>query len=96
MQIVNSDGKLNYKMLVQQYPWIVERERKCILSPDSDGLLCGLLMQYFLDWDIVGFYDGKVLILKEGLRASDCVFFRYGNFQKFYQKHGTTHAYVEC
>ena len=88
MQIVNSDGKLNYEMLVQQYPWIVEREHKCILSPDSDGLLCGLLMQYFLDWDIVGFYDGKVLILKEGLRTSDCVFLDMEIFRSFTKSMG--------
>ena len=83
MQIVNSEGKLNYECLVQQYPWIVERGHNCILSPDSDGLLCGLLMQHFLDWNIVGFYDGKVLILKDGLKTSDCIFLDMEIFRSF-------------
>ncbi len=82
-QIVDSEGKLNYGALVEWYPWIIETGRKCILSPDSDGLLCGLLMQHFLDWDIVGFYDGKVLVLKEGLKTSDCVFLDMEIFRSF-------------
>lgn len=88
MQIVNSDGKLNYECLVQQYPWIIETGHKCILSPDSDGLLCGLLMQHFLDWDIVGFYDGKVLVLKDGLKTSDCVFLDMEIFRSFAKSMG--------
>ena len=57
-----------------QYPWVVEREQNCILSPDSDGLLCGLLMSRYLGWRIRGFYDGKVLAVKDGINPQDCVF----------------------
>jgi len=66
--------KINYEEIIKKYPWIVEKKQKAILSPDIDGFLCGLLMSHYLDWDIVGFYNGKFLILKEGLSAKNCVF----------------------
>lgn len=66
--------KINYEEIIKKYPWIVEKKQKTILSPDIDGFLCGLLMSHYLDWDIVGFYDGKFLILKEGLSTKKCVF----------------------
>ncbi|MBI4138002.1 MAG: hypothetical protein HY482_00180 [Candidatus Wildermuthbacteria bacterium] len=66
--------ELDYRALLRQHPWVVERDHNCILSPDSDGLLCGLLMSHYLGWKIRGFYDGKVLALKEGMNPQDCVF----------------------
>lgn len=65
---------LDYHELVKKYPWILARGQNCILSPDSDGLLCGLLMSHYLDWRICGFYDGKVLVLKRGINIRDCIF----------------------
>lgn len=66
--------KINYEKIIEKHPWIVEKNKKCILSPDIDGLLCGLLMSHYLNWEIVGFYDGKVLIIKTGLQTKDCIF----------------------
>lgn len=63
-----------YEDIIQNYPWITGRNHKCILSPDADGLLCGLLMSYYLDWEIAGFYDGKTLLVKDGIEYKDCVF----------------------
>lgn len=65
---------INYQDLIRQYPWVSERNRKCILSPDSDGFLCGLLVTNVLDWEVAGFYDGKVLIVKDGVDYNDCIF----------------------
>lgn len=67
---------LDYDALLDRYPWIVKKNQKCILSPDSDGLLCGLFMSHYFNWEIVGYYDGKVMLLKEGVSAKDkdCVF----------------------
>lgn len=65
---------LNYKEVLEKYPWIVERGQDCIVSPDSDGLLCGLLMSHYLGWKIQGFYDGKVLLVQKGIKPKDCVF----------------------
>jgi hypothetical protein len=68
--------EINYPDVVRCYPWIIKRNQKCILSPDSDGLLCGLFLSKYLGWKIVGYYDGKVLLLKNGVstRDTDCVF----------------------
>lgn len=86
--LVDGNGRLDYTGLLRKYPWIVERDLNCILSPDSDGLLCGLLMQSLLNWNIVGFYDGKVMALKSGCRASDCIFLDMEIFRDFIKSIG--------
>lgn len=63
--------EIDYKKILIDYPWISKKNQKCILSPDSDGLLCGLFMSHYLNWEIVGFYDGKVCVLKDGISAYD-------------------------
>jgi hypothetical protein len=72
--LLNKIDQIDYKRIVIEYPWIVERDRNCVLSPDSDGLLCGLLMAFYFGWKIKGFYDGKVLLLDSNTPAKDCVF----------------------
>jgi len=67
-------AQIDYADIIARYPWIVQRNLNCILSPDSDGLLCGLLMTHFLDWRVRGFYDGKILVIENGIVAQDCVF----------------------
>lgn len=66
--------KIDYKKIISQYPWIVEKNKYAILSPDTDGFLCGLFMSNYLDWKIVGFYDGKILKVKKGISVKDCIF----------------------
>jgi hypothetical protein len=66
--------QLDYNKLIERYPWIIERGQDCILSPDSDGLLCGLLMSHYLGWKIRGFYDGKILLVQKGIKPRECVF----------------------
>jgi hypothetical protein len=34
-----------------------------VVSPDFDGLLCALLMNSHIGWQLCGFYDGKALAL---------------------------------
>lgn len=80
--LIGKDEKINLDLLIEKYPWIVEENHNCVLSPDSDGFLCGLLMSDLLNWNIKGFYDGKILILEEGLSASDCVFLDMEIFRK--------------
>jgi len=73
--LADKNDIIDYAAVIAQYPWLIERGQKCIISPDADGILCGLFMSQYLDWEIVGYYDnGKNLILKNGIRASDCVF----------------------
>jgi hypothetical protein len=63
-----------YNKIISQFPWIIASKQKCILSPDSDGFLCGLLMTKILNWEVVGYYDGKVMALKDGYNYTDCIF----------------------
>ena len=65
---------IDYQQVINEFPWIIENDKKCILSPDSDGFLCGLAVTNLLQWDIVGYYDGKILILQEDYDVNDCVF----------------------
>ena len=66
--------KINYNKIIANHSWIAEKGQKAIISPDIDGILCGLLVSSYLDWTIVGFYDGKLLIVKENISAKDCIF----------------------
>lgn len=68
------DERIDYNAIISRFPWILEREQHCILSPDSDGLLCGLFMSHFLGWQIKGFYDGKIMVLENGVSAQECIF----------------------
>ncbi len=65
------DDQIDYNKILLENPWIAKPNQKCILSPDSDGLLCGLFMSHYLNWEIVGFYDGKVCVLKDGISSYD-------------------------
>lgn len=72
--MVNTE-KIQVGKILEKYPWIIEENKNCVISPDADGMLCGLFMSYFFNWKIVGYYDnGKNLILREGLHAEDCIF----------------------
>ncbi len=66
--------RIDYDDIIEKHPWIVQTNQQCIISPDSDGLLCGLFMSHILNWQIKGFYDGKVMVLEEGISAEDCIF----------------------
>jgi len=74
--------QIDYEKIVKDYPWITKREQNCILSPDSDGLLCGLFMSNYLGWRIKGFYDGKIMLLDKDISAKDCVFLDMEVFRK--------------
>ncbi len=74
--------------VLERYPWLAQKNLKCVLSPDSDGLLCGLLMSHYFDWHIKGFYDGKVLVLEKGTLANECVFLDMEVFRKSFRSVG--------
>ena len=69
--LADKNDQIDYNAIIKNYPWIVKQNYNCILSPDSDGLLCGLFLSHYLNWNIVGFYDGKVLVLKDGVSCYD-------------------------
>lgn len=61
--ISDKKDKIDYDKIIKEHSWLFDKKQKCILSPDSDGFLCGLLMAYYFDWQIVGFYDGKIGVI---------------------------------
>ena len=88
IQLVDSKDKIIYENIIKKYPWIVKENQKCILSPDSDGLLCGLFVSNVLNWEIVGFYDGKVLTLKKGESVKNCIFLDMEIFRNYVKSLG--------
>lgn len=73
--ISGKDAVIDYAAVIKKYPWLVQKEQNCVLSPDSDGLLCGLFMSHYLNWKIRGFYDGKIMLLEERFRLFFPIFF---------------------
>lgn len=65
--------RLDFDALLERFPWINQKGRYCILSPDSDGLLCGLFMAKFRNWKIVGFYDDKIGVINKDYLKEDIV-----------------------
>jgi len=86
--LVDANEKIIYNNVIKKYHWIVEPNQKCILSPDSDGFLCGLFMSNVLNWNIVGFYDGKVLTLKKGEISKDCIYLDMEIFRDYVKSLG--------
>jgi hypothetical protein len=86
--LVDNQGRIIYDSIIAKYSWIVAEKQRCILSPDSDGLLCGLLMSAFFGWEIVGYYDGKVMILKEKESIEECVFLDMEIFRNYVKSLG--------
>jgi len=80
--LLGRTNQIDYEEIIKNYPWIMKRGQNCILSPDSDGLLCGLFMSTYLDWRIKGFYDGKVMLLDKNTSVKDCVFLDMEVFRK--------------
>lgn len=66
--------KFDPHVVLRQHPWLSQPDQDCIISPDADGLACGLFMSHHLGWSVRGFYDGKVLVHDEKVRPSDCIF----------------------
>jgi hypothetical protein len=77
-----TNDMLDYNVLLKKFSWLIQRDHKTIISPDVDGILCGLLMSHYFDWKIVGFYDGKDLALKKGMDAKNCIFLDMDIFRK--------------
>ncbi len=63
--IKDKTDQIDYESICAKYSWILEENHCCVLSPDSDGFLCGLFMSMFRNWKIVGFYDGKVSVVNK-------------------------------
>ncbi len=68
------EDRIDPVSVLEGFPWLAQQNQTCVLSPDSDGLLCGLFMSHYFHWNVKGFYDGKILVLEQGASAADCIF----------------------
>jgi len=68
------DGHLNYEVLLSRNPWLIKEKQKAIISPDVDGILSGLFMSNYLNWEVVGYYDGKNLAIRNNIKVDECIF----------------------
>ena len=80
--LAGRDDTVDYSAVIKKFPWLVQRDKDCVLSPDSDGLLCGLFVSHYLNWKIRGFYDGKIMVLEKGFKPKDCIFLDMEVFRK--------------
>ena len=74
--------QIDYDSICKKYSWILEENHCCVLSPDSDGFLCGLFMSMFRKWKIVGFYDGKVSVVNKKYLNENPIFLDIEIFRK--------------
>ncbi|GHV34237.1 hypothetical protein FACS1894178_1330 [Bacteroidia bacterium] len=88
IELVDDSGKIIYENIIKKYSWIVAENQKCILSPDSDGFLCGLLMTAMFNWKVAGYYDGKILALEKGENVKNCVFLDMEIFRNYVRSLG--------
>ncbi len=70
----NSRDSFKAEEIVEKYSWVADEGRSCVISPDADGQLCGLLMSSAFGWKISGFYDGKVLLCDKNVNPRDLVY----------------------
>ncbi|MBI5574286.1 MAG: hypothetical protein HY919_07030 [Elusimicrobia bacterium] len=80
-ELVNND-QLNYDALLTKHPWLIQKNQKTILSPDVDGILCGLFMSHYFNWKVAGFYDGKNLAITQNTKIDDCIFLDMDIYRK--------------
>lgn len=64
---------LDYSKVLRDYSWITE-SHDIILSPDSDWMLCWLLLTNFTNCRVVWYYDWKIMLIKDGIDYNNCVF----------------------
>jgi len=64
---------MDYEKIVEDFSWILEPQN-IILSPDSDWMLCGLLLTKFTNSKIVWWYDWKIMLIKDWYEYQDCTF----------------------
>jgi len=69
--LAGRDDVVDYSAVINKFSWFVQKDQNCVLSPDSDGLLCGLFTSHYLNWEIRGFYDGKIMVLEKGFKPKD-------------------------
>ncbi len=64
----------DYDAAIVKFPWIIQKNMLFVVSPDADGFYCAMLLTHFNQWKCVGFYNDRVLLLKDGVDEDDVVY----------------------
>tara|TARA_Y100000996_G_scaffold25220_1_gene18071 strand:+ start:7963 stop:8886 length:924 start_codon:yes stop_codon:yes gene_type:complete len=51
--------------IIKQFPWLVKKKCKYIISSSYDGLICSSFLNHYLGWELVGYYDLESLWISE-------------------------------
>ena len=41
--------EISHEYIFKKFSWIFEKDKNCIISPDSDGIMCALLMSHYFN-----------------------------------------------
>ncbi len=47
--------------IIDKFPWLIENNKKYIISSSYDGVICASFLNHFLNWELVGYYDFESL-----------------------------------
>mgnify|MGYP001438966641 FL=1 len=56
--------------IIKQFPWLVKKNCKYIISSSYDGLMCSSFLNHYLGWDLVGYYDLESLWISESAKKN--------------------------
>lgn len=56
--------------IIKQFPWLVKKNCKYIISSSYDGLMCSSFLNHYLGWELVGYYDLESLWISESAKKN--------------------------
>ena len=60
------------KHIFSSYPWLMENNKKFIISADYNGLICASFLKHYYNWSLEGYYDFSSLwITKDSLNKKN-------------------------
>lgn len=71
---------MNKLILTDVIKNLFTKNRQCIINADIDGIMAGMLLQKFLNWNVVGYsscrgkYDDELWIKEDVNNIGNCVF----------------------
>ena len=51
--------------IIKKFPWLMENNKKFIISSNYDGIICASFLNHYLNWKLVGYYDLESLWISE-------------------------------
>lgn len=55
------------KRIIDEYPWVMEKNKKMIVSTDFDGIFSAMFLHEINENELIGFYDFETIWVKDGV-----------------------------